>query len=182
MNKYRTTGERTGAAIIDCIVFIPFIFLNNYLLDILSDKTGPVFLWTLLAMFIFCSYSILLHGKFGQTIGKMLMGVKIVTYPAERPINYRQALIRDLPYILVYVLETCILTAILVLPELANNTTLAFVLLILGYANLIWVLLEIISTLFNEKRRAVHDFIARTVVIKVDSRYQPVHNNKDESI
>lgn len=166
MNKYNTSGARFGAAIIDAIIFIPIGYLNNYLTDVLSNKAGLLILWTVVLMCVYQFYTIFLHGKYGQTFGKMAMGVKIVTYPEELPISYFQAFIRDLPYFFIYFLETVILVAIILYPYLAYNSSLSITLEILNFAGLAWLLLEIISMLFNEKRRAVHDFIAKTVVIK----------------
>jgi hypothetical protein len=33
---------------------------------------------------------------------------------------------------------------------------------------LYWAILELITMLFNEQRRAIHDFIANTVVVRVN--------------
>jgi hypothetical protein len=41
-------------------------------------------------------------------------------------------------------------------------------LLVLGFANLGWFLLEITTMFTNSKRRAFHDLIAGTVVVRVE--------------
>lgn len=38
------------------------------------------------------------------------------------------------------------------------------------YATVVWLLSELVVLLFNEKRRALHDFIAGTVVVRVPGR------------
>lgn len=38
----------------------------------------------------------------------------------------------------------------------------------LGFANLGWFLIEIVTMLTNPKRRALHDLIAGTVVVRID--------------
>lgn len=166
MDKYHTSGARFGAALIDGIIFLPISFLNNYLIEVLSSSAGLLILWTLVLMCIYQFYSIFLHGKYGQTFGKMAMGVKIVTYPEELPISYFQAFIRDLPYFSIYFLQTVILIATILFPYLSYNSSLMTTLEIVSHAGTVWVFIEIISMLFNDKRRAVHDFIAKTVVIK----------------
>lgn len=181
MNKYSTTGARIGAAIIDGIIFIPFGFLNQYLTGMLDGKGGLFILWTIFTMFVYWFYSIYMHGKYGQTFGKMAMGVKIVTYPEELPITYRHAVIRDLPYFILYFAETCFLTAAIISPELTFNSAISLITQILSFATLGWFLLEIFSMLFNDKKRAVHDFIARTVVIKTDKQYESINYNKVET-
>lgn len=166
MNKYNTSGARFGAAMIDGLIFLPIGYLNNYLTEVLSNKAGLLIIWTVIFMCIYQFYTVFLHGKYGQTFGKMAMGVKIVTFPEELPISYFQAFIRDLPYFFIYFFQTVILISIILFPRLAYNSSLSTTLEILNFAGLAWLLLEIISMLFNEKRRAVHDFIAKTVVIK----------------
>jgi len=39
--------------------------------------------------------------------------------------------------------------------------------MVLAFAGLGWFLLEVITMLTNSKRRAIHDLIAKTVVMKV---------------
>jgi uncharacterized RDD family membrane protein YckC len=181
MNKYSTTGARIGAAIVDAVIFIPFASLNGYLTETLSGKAVLLILWIIFTMFVYWFYSIFMHGKYGQTLGKMAMGVKIVTYPDELPITFKNAVIRDLPYFIIYFLETCFLTAVIVSPELAFNNIISIITLILSFANIGWVLLEIFSMLFNDKKRAVHDLIAKTVVIRTDRKYEPINYGNVES-
>jgi uncharacterized RDD family membrane protein YckC len=40
--------------------------------------------------------------------------------------------------------------------------------LILAYASIGWFLLEVVTMLTNSKRRALHDLIAKTVVVRTD--------------
>lgn len=40
--------------------------------------------------------------------------------------------------------------------------------MILGIGSLLWFVAEIVTSLMNQKRRAVHDFIAGTVVVKTE--------------
>lgn len=75
-------------------------------------------------------YFALLHGAAGQTIGKWVMGLRVVS-DREAPIGYRRALIRSAGYLLS-----------------------AFFLL--GF---LWVLL-------NRERRAWHDLLAGTWVVR----------------
>ena len=166
---------------IDAIIFIPFGFLNSYLTGKLTGNTGIYILWILFTMFFCWFYSIYMHGKYGQTFGKMAMSVKIVTYPEELPITYRHAILRDLPYFIIYFLETCFITAVIVFPNLAYNSAINSTTQILGFANLGWILLEVFSMLFNDKKRAVHDIIAKTVVVNIDKKYESINYSKVET-
>jgi uncharacterized RDD family membrane protein YckC len=170
MDKYNTTGARIGAAIVDSVIFWPFGLFNDYLTGILSSSTeysaGLIIAWTIFAMSLFQCYSIFMHGKYGYTIGKKTMGVKIVSFPEELPITYKQAFIRDLPYTVLLLADIVINIAFILHPELIFNSTIVLLNGILGFAGLFWILVEIVSMLFNDKKRAVHDLIAKTVVIK----------------
>ncbi len=49
-----------------------------------------------------------------------------------------------------------------------NVSIINFIILIaIGSIHFIWFGVEIITMLTNEKRRALHDFIARSVVVKI---------------
>ena len=167
MEKYNTSGARIGAAIVDSFIFVPFSFLSEYLTEVLSNTTGLLILWTSISLSLFQFYSIFMHGKYGQTLGKKSMSIKIVTFGDELPITYRQAFIRDLPYTVLVLLDIFLTICFILVPELAYNSLLINITTILGYAGFFWLLLEIITMLFNDKRRAIHDLIAKTVVIKI---------------
>jgi uncharacterized RDD family membrane protein YckC len=169
MNKYDTFGARFGAAIVDGVIFLPLTFLDAYAADKIMGVTGLLILWTVISMGLFQFYSIYMHGRYGQTIGKRTMGVKIITFPEELPINFKHAFIRDLPYTIILLADIVIAIVLIINPELIFNNAVTSISDLFGYAWLLWFLLEIISMLFNDKKRAVHDIIAKTVVIKTDS-------------
>src|SRR5699024_6084389 len=94
--EYRGNGIRAVAVIIDIIV----LFVIGYLIAILTGSTtatgfslqgGPAFLWFIVSF----AYYIILEGRFGQTVGKKVVGVKVVTESGS-PIDYRAALIRNI--------------------------------------------------------------------------------------
>lgn len=166
MNKYDTFGARFGAAIVDGVIFLPLSLLDAWFADKITHTTWLLILWSIISMGLFQFYYIYMHGKYGQTIGKRTMGVKIVTFPEELPITYKHAFIRDLPYTIILLADIVIVVLVIINPELIFNSTITSISDIFGYAWLLWFLLEIISMLFNDKKRAVHDIIAKTVVIK----------------
>jgi uncharacterized RDD family membrane protein YckC len=167
MSKYNTTGARIAAAIVDYIVFIPLSFLDEYLFAEFSGKTSLLILWTIVSLSLFQIYSIIMHGQYGQTLGKKAMSIKIVTYPVELPISYKHAFIRDLPYTILIFLNILLSVLLILYPELIFNSSLMSIVGILGFAGIFWILLEIVTMLFNDKKRAIHDIIAKTIVIKV---------------
>ena len=92
-HKYNTFGKRFVAGLIDGFIFIPFFLLENWF-EHTDSKTifvgRTVFhtiCWTL--------YVVIGHGKFGQTIGKKLMGIKVFALDEKDLISYKNAFLRE---------------------------------------------------------------------------------------
>lgn len=114
------------------------------------------------------AYSVIMHAKYGQTLGKMFTGVMVLDV-SERRLSLWQALLRDGFYIALMIV--CVIIELpLVLdgenlydaPTRATN--------VLLYGSLVWGLAEMVTMLTNSKRRALHDFIARSVVIRMETK------------
>jgi uncharacterized RDD family membrane protein YckC len=168
MNKYRTVGPRFWAGFIDGLVLLPISLFDDYLS---SPKRGMIILvsWAIVSYSAFWLYSVSLHARYGQTLGKRAMHVKVLDVSEERIPSIRQALLRDSGYIilnlgsLIYFLYLAV-TGKYTGAEQFNSSTEGR---ILAFAGLAWFLLEIGTTFINSKRRAVHDLIAKTVVVQV---------------
>ena len=168
--KYDTFGQRFMAAILDGLVFIPVSFLDRWIWA--NSETTPISLviaWFIFNSFSIYTYSVLMHGYFGQTLGKMFCRVKVLDV-SEEVLTMKQALLRDIvPIILT---STFIF---LTIPDLEQGMNLYDTktfselnrsMLFSFYISVGWFLAEIITMLTNKKRRAVHDFIAGSVVIR----------------
>lgn len=166
--RYSTFIPRVVAGLIDGFIFFPLAMLDFW---IWNASIGPLglALWFSVNTFAYISYSILLHGTSGQTIGKRAMNIRVLDVH-EGPASMKQAILRDsvwLGFITIgYFLE---LPGVLrgedpMDPE--KEASLGN--LILGSGMLIWTFLEFFTMLFNRKRRAIHDFIAGTVVVRED--------------
>ena len=160
-DKYKTFGPRVGAIIVDSLI-------TAVGLGILSLLTGfresSWFWWIDSAILI--AYAVILHGLYGQTLGKMATGVKVLDEKTESAITFTQAALRDcVPIMSTLVL---IIVALLLQSGIITNVSgwLEMGLMIFTWTLLAWHLLEVISMLTNQKRRAIHDYIAGTVVIK----------------
>ena len=169
MLKYHTFWPRFWAGFVDCLVFMPIGFLERYLT---SPESGPFILitWGVISYTAYWLYSVLLHARCGQTLGKMATGVKVLDVSEERIPTLRQAFIRDIGYIVPNTLSLGYLIYLVVAGQYvrgAEDSSLPGQILV--WASLGWFLLEIISMATNDKRRAFHDFIAGTVVV----RYTP---------
>jgi uncharacterized RDD family membrane protein YckC len=123
-------------------------------------------------------YSVTLHARYGQTVGKMATKVRVVNFRTEGKISWAQAWLRDgIPLFLslglvgyeVYgILSGRITPSALENSETFNNDRVYW--LLTGIPGL-WFLAEVLTMLTNRKRRALHDFIAGTVVVRTNVDY-----------
>ena len=101
----------------------------------------------------------------------MVMGLKVVDHKTEAAIGLTQAFKRDsvpVALILLLSLYLSIVVGSLDSFEIIANPSAIASLIFVGILSIIWALLEVISMLFNEKSRAIHDLIAGTVVVHSD--------------
>lgn len=170
--KYKTFWRRFWAGMIDGLIFF---FLLKFLNDSIWESYTSIprialILWHLFFSFSFYAYSIILHGKFGQTIGKKITKVKVLDY-SENPLSMVQALQRDIVPILLILFSLNY-----DIPKIISGGNLFdFESLSLGVSDFLemlagtgWFLAEVITMLTNKKRRAIHDFIAGSVVVKLN--------------
>jgi uncharacterized RDD family membrane protein YckC len=172
MKKYDTFTQRFIALFIDGIILNILTFLIKQIPE--APNTLTYLICTILYLNLPYLYSIILLGKFGQTIGKVITKVKVVDNSTENIIGYNQAFLRDIvPIILVNLF--IILSIVLYSGVDIKNyqlTTLGVILIKFpAYMLIIWSITEIITMMFNSKNRALHDFIADTVVIRIDKQY-----------
>lgn len=169
MEKYQTGFRRFLALIIDGLIFFPVDWLNQTIWDLKAPIFG-FFFWAIIYSLLGVVYYVYMHAKFGQTIGKWICKVKVLDHDSEDKISTKQAVLRDIvPVVLIpysiYVYSASY-SAWLTDATIEQNTLDLFLAFALG----MWGLLEIISMLTNEKRRAIHDFIANTVVVRVPGK------------
>lgn len=166
--RYRTFWRRFWAGVIDAVVLLPLYLIDRWIWA--SFETVSVLVpWFIAHSLSFVLYSVLMHGYFGQTIGKYITGVKVFDASGSK-LSMKQALLRDSVWIVLVVLGL-----VIDLPTVTEGrnpygpgTELGFAALIAGYAALGWFALELVTMLSNPRRRAVHDFIARSVVMRVE--------------
>jgi uncharacterized RDD family membrane protein YckC len=176
--KYAGIGLRVPAAIIDAIVFaglnLLILPLENY------SYIVPKYLWSVFAL----AFNVFFLVKFGATPGKLIMKIKVVKTSLE-PISYKEAFLRLYGNILTNVLYLIAFTTAFksfsyetyrvmsylekarymatFYPIWFHNTQVFFTWWLFGDSALL---------LFNKKKRALHDFIAGTVVIIRPDTYE----------
>jgi uncharacterized RDD family membrane protein YckC len=163
--KYKTFWRRFGAALVDTLVVLP---LEIGLLWALQGlKSAPLLALVYSVHATYCLvYSVVLHGRYGQTVGKMATRVKVVDL-SQGPIGMRRALLRDSPWIGLAVADA-VCGSMLILREghidlFGSNSG---VLRVLTLASILWTLAEFLTMMTNRRRRAIHDWIAGTLVVR----------------
>jgi uncharacterized RDD family membrane protein YckC len=180
---YSGFWSRFGANLLDGLIFIPYSFLLLFVNSF--DKSIYFFTFIPNLLFIFW-YNIYLPKRYGGTPGKIIVGIRIVGIDSS-PIGWKEAFLRYSVTIAFSVLNmSMMLIAVLLadgeiydnlnwlqksvyLSGIAKNN-------IITILSNIWIWSEIIVLLFNKRKRAIHDFIAGTVIIK--SEYMEKIRNK----
>ena len=75
--KYKTFWPRFWAGVIDGFVLLPLSFLNSWVFANITAK-GVLVIWFVYFSLSGLIYSVLMHGNFGQTVGKMVTRVKVL--------------------------------------------------------------------------------------------------------
>ena len=165
--KYATFWPRFWTGSVDYLVFFPLQTLILFVLSVNHGVVAVVFL--VIQQLAAWVYSVGMHAKYGQTVGKMVCKVKIVDAKTEAPIGFRQAFLRDaIPIVLTMAMLPSSIKIQMnpaSLPSDGNGTGYSGWMLGVGA---FWFLLEVLTMLTNDKRRALHDFIAGTVVIRTN--------------
>jgi len=171
---YAGFWKRLSSLIIDGVVFLPFFFLRIWV-DSHSKFLSLVF--AIFYIVLMAAYEVCFVAKFGQTIGKMAVGIKIVKVDGDA-VSWKEAFLRhsvNIFFAILYGIAMCYAITKIADSEYVNLTWKARNHKIyelypswFSWANILsnlWVWSEVVVLLFNKKRRALHDFIAGTVVI-----------------
>jgi uncharacterized RDD family membrane protein YckC len=167
LRKYQTFWPRFWAGWIDGLALGPL-----WLLDwgVQSATNAPIVLavWFILFTVSFDVYTVVMHAKYGQTLGKMVLGIKVLDV-SETKLSFRQSALRDIVPIVLSVTTICVgLPRVFAgLDPYKGSAELNWLDEFWLYGSLIWFVAELATMLTNAKRRAVHDFIAGSVVVRV---------------
>jgi uncharacterized RDD family membrane protein YckC len=164
--RYRTFWRRFWAGLIDGVVLSPVSWVDQ----LIWETATSVFIllpWWVFSSCSYIAYSVLLHGYRGQTIGKQLMRVKVYDVSGAK-LSLKQAALRDSVVIAVmaYGIATDLPWVLAGTYPYSPERQFDLALYIALYAMFGWYLLELITMLLNPKRRAIHDFIAGSVVMR----------------
>jgi uncharacterized RDD family membrane protein YckC len=143
---YQTFWLRAVAVIIDSLLLWPLAILesNN------AGKSPGVI--SILILVLQHSYYIIGHAQYGQTLGKRLMGLKVVRTHELLPLQWKHAIWRQMLWILLSVVYSFIDL------ETAQTWVIIPALVIFSADTLIAAI--------HPRRRSLRDFIAKTVVVR----------------
>ena len=157
---------RVGAAILDGLIFVPLIAFEIY--NKLTLHSIPLMLLGTVLMMIYKPY---LEYSRGATIGKSLVGVKVVNTEFG-PLTLDQAIIRYIPWAISAILGILINFAYYNADELAESfmeiglvTQDSFWNTFNGLYSLVFLVI-VIWVAFDKRKQGLHDKIAETYCIK----------------
>jgi uncharacterized RDD family membrane protein YckC len=180
--RYAGFGPRLAANLLDFVIMIPLIALSFWgsshfrLFQVYYFLPGILF-----GLF----YSFYLVRRYGGTPGKIIVGIRIRKLDGE-PVGYREAFLRYLPDTLLGILMSIGLVLSVLHMSDAEYHSLSFMerskrmvemspswYKPLQWIQTAWVWGELLVLLTNHKRRAIHDFIAGTVVVHTSPKVTP---------
>jgi len=179
---YAGFWKRLLSLLIDAAVFLPVALI----IHLCQSISKQLFISThLFSLIIGIAYFIVLHAIFGQTVGKRLAKIKVVTLSGEDidwKISWLRHSVDGILSIWIFIAETMSVLAMsdevfklssfsLTSPEyiqFGNELRDTIPMYALGLFSLFWTYSGLIVLLFNEKKRTIHDFIAKTVVIDLE--------------
>jgi uncharacterized RDD family membrane protein YckC len=168
--------QRLAAYALDFAILVPYALVARQLINTSrSAYLVNLILGTILAIV----FEVYLVKRFGGSPGKLIMGIQIAKLDGSK-VGYRQAIIRYSVLFLISILSSAgLLMSLFSMSDLeyaAFTSAQAHVRALeagapswyqpLQIAGAVWVYSEFLVLLTNKKRRALHDFMAGTVVIE----------------
>ncbi len=174
-NLYAGFWSRLASLLLDSIIMMPVIFLTLYLNGLGKD----VYFYTLIPNFVFgLWYHIYLTKKYGGTPGKLIAGMKIIKLNGES-IDWKEAILRHSVLLVLTLFSVIMMTSCLLSADETIFNNLGWLkrsqylmslsptfFLIYTWSTNIWIYSEFIVLLTNKRKRAIHDFIAGTVIVR----------------
>lgn len=171
---YAGFWRRLAAFAIDALLLMP-----PYWLHVQAWRVSPLMaLVSVVAIDLLSeAYTIGCHARWGQTIGKMAVGIRVAQLDGA-PITARHALLRNSVEIALILIGLPSMAHVLLTWSAPEWTGMAYLEqheLVVDRDPLsdyaftlvtVWQASEFLVMLFNERRRALHDFIAGTVVVR----------------
>jgi uncharacterized RDD family membrane protein YckC len=173
--------RRLAAYVIDFLLLVPYGLFATWF----AYMSKYAFAFNqLVGMVIAVVFDVYLVKRFGGSPGKLIMEIRIAKVDG-RPVGYKEASIR---YSILFVIS--LLTSVALAGSALNMSNFDYAALTsktrarhirelapawyqpVEIAGSVWVWSEFLVLLTNRKRRALHDFMAGTVVVRTDAAHQ----------
>ncbi len=172
---YAGFWPRLGSRLLDVIFILPVIFLTQYLNGLSKD----IFYYVVIPNLLFgIWYHIYLPKKYGGTPGKLAVGITVVKLDGQ-PIDWKEAILRHIVLLTLTLLASIVMIVSLMEADEETYTSLGWLkqaqyittlsprfFKFYNWINKIWIYSEFIVLLTNKRKRAIHDFMAGTVIVK----------------
>ena len=166
--------KRFFAGLIDMLIIIPLALLFGWLEEL--DRTLAIVI-NIFWLILFVMFNVFFNAHFGGTPGKLAIGIRI-TKPDGSRISWPEAWKRSAVDIVFVFITSVTKSWALMQLDPSSYDSLGFMeriqlleeYLPTWYSSVIfiqevWIWSELIVLLFNKRKRAIHDFIAGTVVV-----------------
>ncbi|HJU69017.1 MAG TPA: RDD family protein [Gemmatimonadaceae bacterium] len=176
--SYAGFWPRLKAAVVDFAVFLPLTVLSFWAL---GESSSAVIVVNVVNTIAYFAYSIIGHARWGQTIGKRVVRIRVRTLEGQ-PIGWTRAWRRSSVDIALGAASLIAYGIVIARIPAADFEAFDWQAIserydairpwwaqAVEYLYLTWLGSEIVSVLFNRRRRALHDFLAGTVVAREDA-------------
>jgi uncharacterized RDD family membrane protein YckC len=174
-DRYRTFWPRFWAESVDALVLWPLTFGSAVAVSGGASNDVAVIFSGAVSAAAFL-YTAVMHACYGWTVGKMAVRVRVLDARTGGPISWRQAFVREsIPLAMTLALLAFLLASPpsdvpTVGAAAASAVSFSVAEWLLLTLPMLWFVAEVVTMLTNEKRRALHDFIAGTVVVRMNTR------------
>ena len=174
--EYGGFWRRVGAMVLDSLILSPLVIL---LLVLLNYTRNAYLYYALPSVVINLFFYVWVVRRFGGTPGKRILSLRIAMTDGS-PVTVRAATLRYLPMLLLHVLSLAALVQA-TYSFGAGFESLSYVEKMVSISRLapawnnfvtgalyVWWIASAITLAANQRKRAIHDFIAGTVVVRTD--------------
>jgi uncharacterized RDD family membrane protein YckC len=167
INQFAGFWIRVGASLIDACVYLPLVGLNMY--NLYEIKSLPL---QLLIILILAIYKPFMEFRYGATLGKMAVKIKVVNANFQ-PLTLSQAIVRYSPWLLSQIISFISTVLLYLSPSFHEVSTMAevgalqnevFSPFIATTASFL-VLVSCIIVAFDSRKQGLHDMLANTFCI-----------------
>lgn len=194
---YGGFGLRLASMLLDSVFCAPVVVFAFYIQSLGRDA----YLLSILPMLAFnLWYSVYLPARNGATPGKLVVGLTILKTTGE-PIGVKEAFMRYSVAFAISIFSVVVMTVALSGADMNTYRNLGwiaraqylmtiapFLFTLHKWASNVWFYSELVVLLTNKQRRAIHDFIADTVIVKtkylpqIQAYIHPSSDNQADSV